>query len=323
MTLFSGFKTATILVNEIDFSYDEFKISRPPGDERLRQSIHSAGLLEPPVLFKDNNLYRIIFGHNRLAVLKEMDSAESGSGVFCHIADQPDTDLFIRQASLKNYRGEIGPIGKIRFIRILREKFCSGEKNIISVAKNMQIPDDILNPEQIENILFLPESLKIYLDVKDIGFKIIKKILRLPGDFHILISRWVSESDIRVNIFKSIIDLVSDINKKDKMQPVLAEIDIRLPAASELTKSAVRKDEMLYRELFRRRYPEYTNIKLKADKIINDLVKPGIAIDFPEYFEKNEIGLLFRINKNDNVEGFSNVLAKIDLDSLRKLLELL
>ena len=323
MTFFQNFNTKSLSLNQIDFENNEFKISKPLADDRLGQSIQSFGILEPPVLSKDNGLYKIILGHNRLFVLKEMDTAESGKDVICNIVDELNPDVFIRQAILKNFRGEVGPVGKSRFIHILRKKFCLEEKLVNQAAKNIQIPDDFINPEQIENILLIPEPLKNFLDIKDIGFKIIKKILRLSDNARIFISDWVTMADIRVNIFKSIIDLVSDINKKDKMLSGLNRIDFTSTDSTELSKSTGRKDEILYRELFNRRYPEYSEIKLKVDSIISNLVKNGIAVDFPKYFEKDEIGVLLKISKRDNIEGFRKKLDQVDLDSLEKLLNLL
>ncbi len=41
------------MIDSIDLNNDEFKISKPRGDDRLKQSIHSFGLLDPPVVYKD------------------------------------------------------------------------------------------------------------------------------------------------------------------------------------------------------------------------------------------------------------------------------
>ena len=109
------------MIDSIDLNNDEFKISKPRGDDRLKQSIQSFGLLDPPVVYKDDNTYKIIYGHNRLTILKELNLAVGS--VLCYITDFPEPGLFIDYALLKNFRGEIGPIGKNKFIRILKNKF--------------------------------------------------------------------------------------------------------------------------------------------------------------------------------------------------------
>jgi hypothetical protein len=319
MIFFSKCKTVNVHIESISINNDDFKISKPPGDDRLKQSIQSSGLLDLPILYKENNLYKILIGHNRLAVLKELNFTD----VVCYLIDVPESGLFIEQALLKNFRREIGPIGKSKFIWILRNRFSMNESDIIHAAKNIQLPEDFYYFNQIEKILSLPEPLKKYLDIKDIGFKIIKNILRLSDDICVLLSNWVINTGIRVNIFKGIIDLVTDITKINKTDSTFSELNRIDITSVDPIESTLRKDEMLYMEIFKIRYPEYTEIKLKADKIICDLSKNGLEIDFPEFFERDEIGILLKINKRNNIEGFNKILNQINTEGLKKLLDLL
>jgi hypothetical protein len=318
MTFFSKCKTGNVMIDSIDLNNDEFKISKPLGDDRLKQSLQSFGLLDPPVVYKADNTYKIISGHNRLTMLKELNLAVGS--VLCYITSLPEPGSFTDYAFLKNFRGEIGPIGKSKFIRILKNKFCLNENEILFAAKNMQIPGDFIYADQFEKVLSLGDPLKKYLDLKDIGFKIINNILRLPDEARVLLSNWVIDAGIRVNIFKNIVDLVVDINKINKIPALQPMIDL---SAGDSTGNTARKDETLYRELFKIRYPEYTDIKLKAGKIIADIMKDGLEIDFPDYFERDEIGISLKINKRDNVEGFNKMLSRINTDALKRLLDLL
>ncbi len=177
---------------------------------------------------------------------------------------------------------------------------------------------DFIYADQFEKVLSLGEPLKKYLDLKDIGFKIINNILRLPDEARVLLSNWVIDAGIRVNIFKNIVDLVVDINKinkTDKIPALLSAIDL---SARYSIGNTARKDEALYGELFKIRYPEYTDIKSKAGKIITDIMKDGLEIDFPDYFERDEIGISLKINKRDNVEGFNKMLSRINTDCFKK-----
>jgi hypothetical protein len=327
MTFFSKCKIENVIIDSIDLNDIEFKISKPLGDDRLKESIRSSGILEMPVLFKENNLYKIIFGHNRLSIIKELNLSKAGTGLFCYIAQEPDPELFIGYAVLKNFRGEFGATGKSKFILILKNKFCLDENDIALAAKKMQIPDEFLLAGNLEKVLSLPEPLKNYLDLKSIGFKIVKNILRLSKDACILFSNWLIVIDIRVNIFKSIVDLMVDIDKINRTENILAKLAIIDPMAGDFNdsvkKNSIRKDEMLFREIFKVRYPEYTNIKLKAENIINEMVENGLEIYFPEYFEKDEIGILLKINKRNKIEGFNKMISRINVDALKKLLELL
>jgi hypothetical protein len=187
----------------------------------------------------------------------------------------------------------------------------------------MQLPADFLSADRLEKIISLPEPLKKYLDSKDIGFKIIKNILRLSEDICILLSNWVMDTGIRINIFKSIIDILVDITKINKENTDLSKLN-RIDIISNISiDSTARKDEELYREIYKIRYPEYTEMKSKADKIVGDLSKNGLKIDFPKYFESDEIGILLTVNKRNNIEGFKKTLDQINTEGLKKLLDLL
>ncbi len=326
MAFFPGCKIENVNIDSIDLNNTDFKISRPQGDGRLKESIGASGILEMPVLFKNNGEYKIIFGHNRLAIFRELKYPEPGLYVLCYVAEVPDPDLYINNAVLKNFRGEIGPVGKCRFIRVLNDTFTLNRDGIAAAAKRVQIPDDFLYSGNTEKVLSLPEQLKNYFDLKNIGFKIIKKILSLSGDSCRLLSDWSKHADIRVNIFKGIVDLMSDIDRMNKSNNIpvkVSGIDQAAAGTDDYDKGPARKDEMLFREIFKVRYPEYTAIRSEAKKIISDLSKDGLEIDFPEYFEKDEFGIGIKINKRSNIGGFNRIVSGINRDALKRLLDLL
>jgi hypothetical protein len=309
ISLFNS-KVENVRIDSIDLNNNEYKISRPFIDERLRQSIQSCGILEPPVLLKTNNLYIIIFGHNRLNILKEQKIA----GILSIVTDTMDPMDYMEYAILKNYRGEVGPAGKIRFIQIIKNDF-NLNKDISIALKNMQIPEDIIKGnEPWDRFRYLPDSLKDYLDSKDIGFKVIRNILRMPDEAISLLSSWITR-DMRINIFKGIVDLLIDIIKRDKAVTGLRAID----TDSILDKR--KREGMLYREIFKIRYPEYTKLRSGIDAVIDNFRSNGIEVDFPEYFERDEIGIIIRFNKRDEAETIKKKITGINTDQLKDLLE--
>ncbi len=312
MTLIANTPIEDINIDNIELEYNDFKISKPVINEKLRASININGLLEPPVLLKKNNSYIIIYGHNRLKVLKQMGCLNVPSVVI----DGIDPKAYADYAILKNYRGEIGPFGKIKFIRILKSLLCTDEY-LSAISNIMQIPKEvILGKWPWENVQRLPDELRDYIDTKDIGFKIIRNLMSLPDEGMSLLTAWVSDS-FRVNIFKGIVDLICDINKRDKTLLKLMQID------ASLINDRRQKEEFLFNEIFKIRYPAYTEIKVKAEQFINKLRHDGMEINFPEYFESDEIGLILKINKRDGIKTFQDKIDHIDIEALRSLLDLL
>jgi hypothetical protein len=318
MLSFTDYELKDIMIDQIDLEDDYYKISKLPVDDKLKQSIQSTGLLDPPVLIinvnpKANLSYQIISGHNRINILKELDYKFFPAIVH----NKLEPDFFISNSLLKCYRQEISSIGKIKVYFILKYVFHLSEAEISGTVKVMQIPAEILNSELPEKILSLPRSLKDYLDVKDIGFKVIKNLLRLSDETILLVSGWISGINVRVNIFKSIVDYIVDIIKRDKTLKALAGID---PAIFSDNK---RMDETLFNEVFKIRYPNYTRMKSSADEIINVLRKDGIEIDFPEYFESDEISVVLKVSKKEGIDGLSKKKNKIDVNAIKNLLELI
>ncbi len=83
------------------------------------------------------------------------------------------------------------------------------------------------------------------------------------------------------------------------------------------------KENLKHQELVRLRYTEYSSIKKRADSIASQFKKNGINIDFPKYFEGDEIELHFGISKKDGIESLKDKLSKIDTQGLKELLDLL
>lgn len=312
MILFSNSTNEIVSINDIEFENHDFKISKPGINEKIRISISKNGLLELPVLLKNKNCYKIIYGHNRLSVLRQLNYKSVPS----IIIDKIDSKAYAEYGILKNYRGEIGPVGKINFIRILKSLLCTDEY-LLELSHVMQIPDEaVMGQMPWGNIQHLPQKLMNYIDSKDIGFKIIRNLLLLPDDGMTLLSAWVGES-FRVNIFKLIVDLIFDINKRDKTLDELKQID------NTLINDRREKEEFLYKEIYKIRYPDYTEIKNNADQYINRLRENGVEINFPEYFESDEISVVLKINRRDGIKPFLKKINNIDIYALEGLLDLL
>lgn len=127
-----------VSLREIDLEGEAFRVSRRHTDDRLRKSILNFGLLELPVLLGGVMPFEIVFGHNRIAVV-----ATSGAGS-CRalVVDEIGPVEYADYALLKNYRNELGPVGKLRVIHILRERLNADAVMISNVAyAGLNIPD--------------------------------------------------------------------------------------------------------------------------------------------------------------------------------------
>ena len=296
-------------INVSDIVYDEsFKVSKRNYPDQLRTSLELSGMLELPYLLKRDSEYYIFTCHNRIKILQESEDKK----IRAIILEDPDSEIFMNHLSLKMYRNELGPFGRIKAMYLLKSVFKVNESDLKEFGlKILKLQYEILeNDSLMENMAALPEALLNYIDDRDISFKIIKDILILPQSWLEIINTWLKDIQVRVNIFRVMIDNLFDIYRQGLNISVIDSIEYS-------------DDKTLNDSIFRLRYPEFSRLKSKSDAIINELSCKGLSIDFPEYFEKSSVTLKLEINKkNDLNNEFKKILA-MDIEKLKELISLL
>ena len=300
-----------------DIVYDEsFKISKRNYPHQLRTSLELSGMLELPYLLKKDSKYYIFTCHNRIKILQESGAKEIRS----IILENPDIEIFMSHISLKMYRNELGPFGRLKAIYLLKSVFKVDEPDLKEFGlkefglKILKLQPEILEDDALDalmkNIAVLPEILLNYIDDRDISFKIIKDILTLPQSWLEVINRWLKEIHVRVNIFKSVIDNLFDIYRKG--------VDISVIDSVEYS-----DDKTLNDSIFSLRYSQFSILKSKSNILINELSCKGLSIDFPEYFEKSSITLKLEINKKSDLSNEFKKILTMDVEKLKELISLL
>ncbi len=314
MTSCSEYQSQKISIKSIDLENEYYKLSKPVIDDALKKSIEAFGVLEPPLFLNKDKRYIILSGHNRLKILNQLDV----EWVDSFITNDLSQNLFLKYSLLKSHRNEIGPIGKARLIQTLKYDLDTDTDTLLLVAKNINLPVEFIQRfELLDRLVELPKNLKDYLDLRDIGFKTIKRTLRLPGDAILLLDEWTRAANMRTNIFKSIVEYLFDINKRDKSLGKLKDIDLSS------VEDRRHKEDLIYEAMFNIRYPEYSSLKKRADSIISEYKKKGFDIEFPRFFEGDEIELRVDINKKEGTGTIKDRLSKIDVEGLKELLEML
>ncbi|MCL1865377.1 MAG: hypothetical protein FWF73_06145 [Spirochaetes bacterium] len=296
-------------VNISDIVYDEtFKVSKRNYSDQLHTSLELSGMLELPYLMKKGSGYYIFTCHNRIRILQESGVREIRS----ILLEDPDVEIFMNRLSIKMYRGELGFFGRLKGIYILKSIFKVDEADLKKFGlKILKLQPEILENETLMvNITSLPEVLINYIDDKDVSFKIIKDILLLPHSWIEVISTWLEEIQVRVNIFRAVIDNLYDIYRRGTDISVIKSVEYG-------------DDKTLNDNIFRIRYPEFSRLKSKSDVIVNDLSCKGMSIDFPEYFEKSSITLKLEVNKKDDLNSELKKILTMDVEKLKELISLL
>lgn len=292
-----------------DIAEDEFfKISKKNYHNTLPGSLKQSGMLEVPYVYKKDNSYTSLTCHNRIKLLRE-----SGiKSIRCYVLEQPDAEIFMNYASLKTYRNELGPMGKLKTLTLinsffnldasLRKEFCT---------KTLKLNSEIIeNEAYLKSVMHFPDNLADYIDEKDMSFKVIKDLSLLPSEWISIIDNWIKNTQVRVNIFRMLVDYVFDIYRRGDSVTVIESVSCS-------------DDKALYDSIYRIRYPEYSRLKMRSESLISELSGSGVTIEFPEYFDRRSVTLKIDIDKNSDCAGQLKRVTKISVEKLTELLSLL
>jgi hypothetical protein len=304
-----------VLIHDIDVDDRYFRISRDYIDQGLMASIRNFGVLDPPVLLRVAGKLRVVFGFNRLRILGNLGHDAAPAVILSRI----EPEWYIKQALLKCQRNECGPVGRLKILVLLKDSFSIDSERMAVIGRNgLHIPEDLIdNASFLDSVMNLPDSVKRYFDCNNIQYKIISRLADLPRYAIDIIAGWLDVGMLRVNIFKSIVDMIADICARDGN---LTQIDVIPPYASADLK---RWDDYLFDRIYRARYPAYTSLKTKADDIVQHYSSRGIRIDYPPYFEGDSLKLTVTLQKRDNPDMIKKKMNAIDTARLQELLDLL
>ncbi len=304
-----------VLLSDIDFDDLYYMIGRDDVDRGLLSSIRDFGVLDPPVMLHAKGKFRIVFGFNRLRILKGLGHNEAQALVI----DKIEPEWYIGRALLKSQRNECGPIGRLRILVILKDALGVDPKRIALIgAKGLHVPEHFINDAPLlSSVMNFPDALKGYMDRKDIQYKTIRDLAGLPRDAVDRMAEWLGAGTMRVNIFKNIVEMLIDICARDG---VIGRIE---PMPSVASEAGARWDEYLFGRIFSLRYPVYTELKAKADEIVKQYSSKGIRIGYPPYFEGDSLELTVTLRKKDDLTEVREKISSLDLSGLSELLNLL
>ncbi|MFC1670515.1 hypothetical protein ACFL20_08985, partial [Spirochaetota bacterium] len=300
-------------LDKVDSINRYFKISRNIIDQSFYKSVKESGILEMPVLKKEEGKFVVIFGHNRIDYLRKLGFKHVNTVVVNEILP----DDYIDYIKLKCYRNEIGPVGKVKLLSILRDHFNIEDGRLLREgSRGLDVPEGIIL-NSIDRVIALPQNLKDYLDIRDIGFKIIRDLLSLPQKVLDIVSLWVDYSYMRVNVFKRIISMISDIFQRDGTIENILAVELK-----EIDDSRG-KEEYILEQLYRIRYPQYSSMKNGADEIVKLFSREGVAVEYPDYLQGSMIKLSVNLQRGDNMNKLREKINKFDDERILELIKML
>jgi hypothetical protein len=300
-------KIIRVLLSDIQLD-NQYRISRYSPINDLIDSIKKNGILEPPILLKNNGLYDIISGHRRI----EAALLQGYSDINAFVWNEFDYDLYVGEAAKKMYHKSAGVIGRIKaFCAIAHSPtFSSIEKKIRQI---LHIPNEI-DADTLEKTGNLPSVLLRYLDEKDAALKLVLKILSFDDEFILLLENW-AEKQCRFSLFRIAIDMYSDIRRDDRMMENFVKKNKEL--------NVLQNDDEIIKIFKEIRYPAIEVFAQKADDLKKRYARHGADLTIPVYEEGKQPGISISIKWSDRGASYRKTLEFLRNEKIEDILSLL
>ncbi len=304
-----------VKVSDIDLSDRSFRISRPVTDDRTSRLVERFGQLTIPLITKAEKGFILLTGQS-----SEIDTAYGGrSCIRSIVIDESDWDLYVSETVMMVARGEVGPLGRLKALSILKKHFRMEESRVCEIGRDgYLVPDDFLRGDEIyHKIEEFPPELKDYLERRDISFKIIRILLKLSGEVIEILAGWVRTYPLRVNIFRDLAEMILDLQRGGNISA-----ELRNPPPEEIADQR-QFEKYLYKKICSLRFPQYSQLKKKAEVLAAELQSESVEIRYPEYFENSQIRLIVTVEKRTDLQLLSGRLEELLQSSrLRNLLDI-
>jgi hypothetical protein len=304
----------SLAITDIPLDHPGYKISRNYIDPLFQKSIAVKGVLEPVSLLDQNGDLKVIFGLNRLRTA----SFCGHDSVKCYIYGKIDPEIYYAAAVLKSYRGEIGAVGRLKLLNILTDAtgICSC-RDISSIACDFGIPREFID-EKLRSIILseFSSDLLDYIDLKDPGFKYIKMLTMIPADVREKISCAAGIAVMKVNVFRACVEMSYDICVRDGNSSSITKLNF------DPLKSIRETGENFHRELYRLRYPSYSEILHEVEILLKKTGSTDVIIDFPANLERDHLIISFKASRGAVPEEALKVLG-VDKSVVERLLSFL
>lgn len=283
---------------------EEYKYSSYTDNSLLLNSIKEIGLLDPIHLFQENNIYRILSGHNRYKVFEELGLDQIDAEIY----NLEEYDL-LYNINLRQYNNTLTNHNKIKLINYLNKTGDLNKPNL----KILNIPDYIYQEIHFINYFKLPDTILNFIKTKNPNFKIIESILDLNQQFLPILNEIISKQTTKVNIIREILVHFSEISRIFDNSEVIKKDIFPIIENGNL-------DDLMH-HLKQVRYPNYIELIEKSKNIIDSL-NGNYDFEFPDYFEGNSFKISCSIKKLSDFKKFQEDINKIEPYKISDLLKL-
>ena len=298
-----------IYISDIDISNPKFLVPYSKIATELFNSIKDIGIINPPIVIKNNKEYLILTGFKRISVTEELGL----NSLFCKVISENETSFdqcikIIYEDNKDRYTDiEIGELCRKhidngndvkKFLKLI--DYPTTERNIQRFTYLSNIDsritnyylDEKLNPEQC---FFLSQ-----IDTED-ALVLLNKVI-IPLRFN-------------TNETREFLSELKDIYIRDD-KPISQIVESVINTQEQITKNGIRL------KIKKLRSPRLVEVEKEYNEIVKSLKLPkGVLISYSPYFENNYIEVKARIDSKNKLNELKILFE--NEDNFKRLLNLI
>ncbi len=290
-----------VSIEEINFEDRSFLFSYPERTPFIIESIKEIGLIEPPLLQKNQAGYSIVSGEGRIKALKELGYKSFPAQILDE--NLPKATLILLSLESNLGRG-LNLVEKALFLE-KAEPFYSKEK-LIQLLPKLGFTPHIKWYYFLKSILCLEEPFRDLLIKGALNPKVVETLAGLSEEERKEFLFLFEKIEPTFSEQREFLETLLDHKKKTNLFSLLTE---EMKKIMEIEDLNLRKKS--FKELILKlKYPTYYSKKDQIDKIKHTLSKHYIKLDFSPFLEKKEVSIEIKCQTLEDLREKLNLLSE-------------
>jgi len=310
-----------ILLNTINFSDTEFLLSYSFQYDQIKESIKMVGLINPPILLKCKNKFKIISGFKRIFALKKLNQKKINAFV---ITDDYPPIRLLQMSILDNCLiRPFNPIEKSLIINKLK-KYINKDTIIKEYFRYIGLEPSSKLYILYEPLINLEGEIKKSIAIGELSEKSGFQILNFTKEDRLSLFHLLTQLKPSFSKQNEIIELIFEISKRENIsiKDVIQSDEINtLLINSKLT--TPQRLEKIREYLKKKRFPQLSKLEEEFETFKKKIgISPDIKFAHPTYFEGNTYELHLSFSKIAQLKKQINILNKIaNSEDLKKIIK--
>ena len=311
-------------IESIDFADRFYRYSGERNLSPLLESIRKVGVVSPLIVeYKAKSVYRLVTGFRRLQCLLDLKLQK----VPALVADNSLSEEELLQISLQENLSvrSLNPIEISSLIHLLENNFSQTKEGIVEnyfpilgYGRNPRIYD-LYKP-----LKKMPPAWQEAIIDENVAVETAVEVADAPRDVQLAFLNLIQSLRLGRNRQREFWLLIKDIARMQNREIVqfLNSQNLREITKSEKLTSA-QKAERYKTELWRLRYPRYSEVKEKFEDLLRQAkLPPDVHLQPPSYFEGEKFSLTMTFRTTDDLAEKLKILEKNNAEIFPKMIDL-